>query len=176
MTRDEMLGFVDSVLEKIPARDATVLLREERNAAVRFGQNRITQNMDTFRRTLVLTVGDGSRKAVLRTQRIDRDATRETIDQAMSLLESAAPDPEYMPPVEAGQVYPVIEDFDEETAKAAPDARVQGAHLAIDTSSSRGFEASGYSGVTVMSTGLFAAPTASTVIVPTRGVPDAFSP
>ena len=58
MTREEMLGLVDSVLEVIPARDATVVLEEERNAAVRFGQNRITQNMDTFRRSLILTVGD----------------------------------------------------------------------------------------------------------------------
>jgi predicted Zn-dependent protease len=151
MTRDEMTAIVDGVLEEVPAPDAAVVLEEERNAAVRFGQNRITQNMDTFRRSLVLTVGDGSRKAVFSTRRVDAGSIPETVAHAMDLLASSAPDPEYMPPVDGGQVYPLIEDYDEETAAAAPDGRMRGAHLAIGEAVSRGFEASGYSGVLVTS-------------------------
>jgi len=151
MTRDEMIDIVDGVLEQVPAPDATVVLEEERNAAVRFGQNRITQNMDTFSRTLVLTVGDGSRKAAFSTRRVDAGSIPETVAHAMDLLASSAPDPEYVPPVDGGQVYPVIDDYDDETAAADPDRRMRGAHLAIGEAVSRGFEASGYSGVQVTS-------------------------
>jgi len=57
VTRDEMLEFVQKVLEKVGVPDAIADLSEDRNAYVRFGQNRLTQNMDTFRRELRLWVG-----------------------------------------------------------------------------------------------------------------------
>jgi len=154
MTREEMLEFVGRILDQVPAPDVTALLTEVRNAAVRFGQNRITQNMDTFERTLTLTVGDGSRKAVLRTSRIGSDTAAEIAERAMRLLETAAEDPEYMPPVEGGQLYPIIDDYDEDTAAAAPEQRMRGAHSAIATAITGKLEASGYSGVKVETTAL----------------------
>jgi len=154
MTREEMLEFVDRILDQVPAPDVTALLTEVRNAAVRFGQNRITQNMDTFERTLRLTVGDGSRKAVLRTSRIGSDTVTEIAGRVMRLLETAAMDPEYMPPVEGGQIYPIIDDYDEDTARAVPEQRMGGAHSAIATARAGKLEASGYSGVRVETTAL----------------------
>ena len=60
MTREEMLDLVRAVLDCADVPDVLVDITEKRNAVTRFGQNRITQNMDTFQRLLRLTVGDGT--------------------------------------------------------------------------------------------------------------------
>ena len=116
MTREEMFVFIDAILEQASVPDVLARLTEQRLATVRFGQNRITQNVDTFERRLRLTLGDGKRQAVYSTHRIDMDAIPSILDSAMEMLETATPDPEYMPPVPAGQVYPIIEKWDAETA------------------------------------------------------------
>lgn len=143
MNREEMLAFVEAVLESLKAPHAVVALSEERLASVRFGQNRITQNMDTFKRELSIRVGDGSRKAGYLSHRIDRSAIPEIAKTADRLLETAVPDPEYMPPVEAGQAYPVVEAWDEPTASVEPASRMGAAVSAIRSASSAGAEAAG---------------------------------
>jgi predicted Zn-dependent protease len=138
-----MLEFVQKVLEKVKAADAVAELSEDRAATVRFGQNRITQNMDSFRRELRLSVGDGSRKAEYLSCRIDTAAIPEIVSAAEDLLRTASPDPEYMPPADEGQVYPVIDAFDEATAKADPEPRMEAAAGAISAARKVGAEAAG---------------------------------
>lgn len=154
MTREEMLDFTRAVLDAVRAPHATARLTEERVASVRFGQNRITQNMDTFTRTLDLTVGDGSRKAVLHSHRIDSGAIPGIVAQAEVLLRDATPDPEYMPPVDGGQVYPVIRKWDERTAAAAPGPRMDAALSACDRAAAAGAEASGIAAMSMEKTAL----------------------
>ncbi len=154
MTREEMLEFVQKVLEKVSASDAVADLSEERNASVRFGQNRITQNMDTFHRELRLWVGDGSRKAEFVSHRIDQDAIPEIVATAEDLLKSAAADPEYMPPAAGGQVYPLIEVFDEATADAEPGPRLEAAARAVSAADEAGGEAAGIAGMSRSTTAM----------------------
>ena len=110
MTKQEMLDFVQAAVKAAGTRDAIAVLTESRNASVRFGQNRITQNLDVFKRELQLTVGDGEKQATITSQRIDIHALPGIASEARGLLETSAPYPEYMSPVQEGQVYPVIEE------------------------------------------------------------------
>jgi len=146
MTRDEMQEFVAAVLERVPAADAVVTLSEERDAVIRFGQNRITQNLDTFTRELKIRLGEDGRKAALSTHRIDIRAIPELIAEAMDLLRAAEPDPEYMPPVEGGQVYPLVQDWDEATADPDPADRVEAVSLSMKRASAMNMETSGITG------------------------------
>ncbi|MCD4847237.1 MAG: hypothetical protein K8R76_03495 [Candidatus Aegiribacteria sp.] len=154
MTREEMFVFINAIQEQAPVPDVLVRLTEQRLATVRFGQNRITQNMDTFERRLRLTLGDGERQAVYSTHRIDMDAIPSILDSAMEMLETASPDPEYKPPVKAGQVYPIVEKWDAETAEADPDSRTGAAAAAIETAERNDMEASGITGIIVDTTAL----------------------
>ena len=152
MTREEMFVFIDAILEQASVPDVLARLTEQRLATVRFGQNRITQNVDTFERRLRLTLGDGKRQAVYSTHRIDMDAIPSILDSAMEMLETATPDPEYMPPVPAGQVYPIIEKWDAETAEANPDDRTGAVAAAVETAERNDMEASGITGISVDTT------------------------
>ena len=154
MTRDELLEIIETVLEKAEAPDVVATLTENRDAAVRFGQNRITQNMDTFERKLRITLGDGSRKIVYSTHRVDIDAVPEILDNAMDILKTASPDPEYMPPVPAGQVYPVVDAWDSSTAEADPAGRTEAAARAINTAKKNGMEAAGLVGMSYENTAI----------------------
>ncbi len=154
MTREEMFVFINAILEQASVPDVLAKLTEQRLATVRFGQNRITQNMDIFERRLRLTLGDGESQAVYSTHRIDMDAIPEILDSAMEMLETAAPDPEYMPPVPAGQVYPIVEKWDAETARANPDDRTGAVAAAIETAEKNDMEASGITGVSVDTTAI----------------------
>lgn len=146
MTREELLGIVEAVLDSARVPDVVAAITEDRTAAVRFGQNRITQNMDRFERKLRITLGDGERKSVYTTHRIDLDAVPDILSKAMEMLRTSSPDPEYMPPVDAGQVYPVVDSWVPGTAETDPGGRTGAAALAINTAGSREMEASGLVG------------------------------
>jgi len=147
MTREEMLELVEAILDAAPVPDAHVSLTESREGAVRFGQNRITQNLDTFQRRLRLVLGRDGRQSVYTTHRVGMSTISETLDKAMGLLETAQPDPEYVPPVDGGQVYPIVEDWDDGTAAALPEERIGAAGEAIATAGKRDLEASGIASV-----------------------------
>lgn len=143
MTGEELLRVVEAVLDSARVPDVVAGITEYRDAAVRFGQNRITQNMDRFERKLRITLGDGEKRSVYSTHRIDIEAVPDILSRAMEMLRTASPDPEYMPPVEGGQVYPVVDAWDEDTAAMDAGARTETAALAVSTAAGRDMEASG---------------------------------
>ena len=140
-----MTDVVRRALEAASGFDATAVLRERRGATVRFGQNRITQNCDTFRRELELTMGRDGRKATATTHNTEPDSFADLAAGIRDQLATAPEDPEYMPPVEAGQVYPVVEAWDRETAGMVTAQRVEAAACAIETAAARDMEAAGVS-------------------------------
>ncbi|MDM7992872.1 MAG: metallopeptidase TldD-related protein [Candidatus Fermentibacter sp.] len=145
MTREEMLDFVQQVLGAVSVGHSVAELDEERVALVRFGRNSVTQNMDTFRRELRLWVGDGSRKAEYRTHRIDAGAIPEVVRTAEQKLRMSSPDPEYVPPADEGQIYPLVDAWDEETGRVEPGPRMDAASAAVEASGAAGTEAAGTS-------------------------------
>jgi len=144
MTEREMLDFVHSAVEASGTTDSVAVLTETREASVRFGQNRITQNLDVLRRELKLTVGDGERRATVNSQRIEIDALGGIASQARALLKTAAVDPEYMPPVPGGQKYPLIpEAWDDLTSGCPAEPRMQAVGKVIGAAAERGYETAG---------------------------------
>ncbi len=154
MTGKELLEVVEAVLDKAQVPDVVASLSEHREAAVRFGQNRITQNMDKFERKLRIILGDGEKQSVYSTHRIDVDAVPDILSKAMEMLRTASPDPEYMPPVEGGQVYPIVDAWDDQTAQVHPKERTEAAALAVSTARAKGMEASGLVGSSYMNTAM----------------------
>ncbi len=144
MTKKEMLSFVQAVIDASDMVDTVAVLNETRSASVRFGQNRITQNLDVLKRELQLTVGDGSKQAVLTSQKIEMNAIPGIIDEARFLLENSKSDPEYMPPVESNQVYPVIDKaFDKFTSECPAEPRMHAVGKVIDKAIEEGFQTAG---------------------------------
>lgn len=148
MTKQEMLNFAEAAVKAAGTIDAVAILTESRNASVRFGQNRITQNLDVFKRELQLTVGDGEKQATVTSQRIDIHALAGIASEARALLETSVPDPEYMPPVPGNQIYPVVDwAWDEFTAKCPASTRMEAVGKVIDAAEAEGLTAAGICGM-----------------------------
>lgn len=144
MTKQEMLDFAQAAVDVSGTQSAVAVLSENRLASVRFGQNRITQNLDVFKRELKLTVGDGAKQATVTSQRIDKNALPGIASEARALLETASDDPEYMPPVSEGQVYPVIDEaWDRFTSECPAATRMEAVGKVIDAAEANGFQAAG---------------------------------
>lgn len=154
MNREEMIDVVRNALEAASGYDATAVLRESREATVRFGQNRITQNGDTFRRELELTMGRDGRKATATTHNIESSRLQQLVAGIRDQLSTAPEDPEYLPPVDGGQVYPVIDAWDPETADMRTAQRIAAASKAVGTAEARGLEAAGISHASMGKTAL----------------------
>ncbi|MCK5841052.1 MAG: TldD/PmbA family protein, partial [Candidatus Sabulitectum sp.] len=148
MTKQEMLNFAEAAVKAAGTTDAVAILTESRNASVRFGQNRITQNLDVFKRELQLTVGDGEKQATITSQRIDIHALSGIASEARALLETSSSDPEYMSPVPAGQVYPMIEEaWDEFTSECPATPRMEAVGKVIDAAEAEGLTVAGICGM-----------------------------
>lgn len=144
MTGKEMMDFLSQVMESVPSEwDTVAILNEERIANTRFGQNRVTQNSDKFTRRLILNAGRDNKKAIVSTFRIDSEVLPELVDRIKTMLDTAPVDPEYMPPVPGGQVYPVVNCFDPVIAEAPVEKRMNAVQEAIETAKSKGLEAAG---------------------------------
>ncbi len=144
MTKQEMMDFAQAAVEAAGTPDAVAVLTEKRNASVRFGQNRITQNLDVFKRELRLTVGDGEKQASITSQKIDIHALAGIAEEARALLVTSAPDPEYMSPVAENQKYPIIyQAWDEYTAECHATPRMKAVGKVIDAAEQNGLIAAG---------------------------------
>jgi len=154
LNREEMIDVVRNALEAASGYDATAVLRESREATVRFGQNRITQNGDTFRRELELTMGRDGRKATATTHNIEPSRLQQLVAGIRDQLSTAPEDPEYLPPVEGGQVYPAIDAWDPETADMRTAQRIAAASKALAAAEARDLEAAGISHASMGKTAL----------------------
>ncbi len=102
-----------------------------------------------------LTVGDGGRQASVNSQRIDIDALPVIASEAEALMETASVDPEYMPPVPGGQVYPGIdESWDGFTAGCPPEPRMEAVGSVIDAAAANSYETAGICRMTERKTAL----------------------
>lgn len=123
---------------------ASAYVSIRRNASVRFGRNEITQNQDTEGTSVVLSVGDGQRRASVSFEDVSAESMKSAAGRARQLMEASPADPEYLAPPEGGQVYPVIHDaFDPEASECPAGKRVEAVRGVIAAAAGHGLEAGG---------------------------------
>ncbi len=122
--------------------DVETLLGGHRDALTRFANNTIHQNVAERAQWLSVRVATDHRTARATTNRFDAASIRNTVEQAVALARSVAPDPDLLPMAEPAAI-PRIERFDQATADATPEDRARLVAEAIRLVESAGQTAAG---------------------------------
>jgi len=127
--------------------DIEALIAGHREALTRFANNTIHQNVAEQAQWLSVRVLLDHKTARATTNRFDPDSIRSTVEQALALTKSVAPDSELLPLVQPADI-PRIPRFDAATASATPVDRARGVSEAI-----RLVEGAGQTAAGIYSTG-----------------------
>lgn len=144
MIHPEPVDIARMAVEAADTPDACAHVSVSRKTFVRFGGGRITQNQDSETIEVDLSVGDGGRKASIVFEDPSPDGIRSAAGRVLELMKSSPPDPEYMPPVPEGQVYPVIRNaWDPEAAECPVEKRMEAVKGVMGIAGRHGLEAGG---------------------------------
>lgn len=142
MTREQFRALADRALEISSADDVSISLSDRGGGTTRFANNQITQNVDTRRQSLAITVAYENRRGSASTTDLSDDGLRDAVERAQQAARVSPPDPEYMPPLPP-QTYPVLASLRTETAAAGPARRLADAREAIIQCQGAGMSAAG---------------------------------
>ena len=126
--------------------DVEALIAGHREALTRFANNTIHQNVAEQAQWLSVRVQLDHRTARATTNRFDEDSIRSTVEQALALTKSVAPDPDLLPLAPPAPISE-IPRFDSDTAEATPVYRARAVSEAI-----RLVEGAGQTGAGIYST------------------------
>jgi predicted Zn-dependent protease len=127
---DEFRFLSDLVLTRSSADQTIVKLHDHHTGTTRFANNQITQNVDSRRGTLTVTVAFQGQHGTASTTDFTAGAIQDTLARAERIARVSPPDPEYLPPPDPC-VFPVRETAKPETAAAGPVKRLEYANEAI---------------------------------------------
>jgi predicted Zn-dependent protease len=127
---DEFRFLSDLVLTRSSADQTIVNLRDHHTGTTRFANNQITQNVDSRRGTLTVTVAFQGQHGTASTTDFTAGAIQDTLARAERIARVSPVDPEYLPPPDPC-VFPVRETAKPETAAAGPVKRLEYANEAI---------------------------------------------
>ena len=128
--QDEFRFLAELVLARRTADDAVVTVQDQHVGTTRFANNQITQNVDTRRGTLTVTVAFGKRRGTASTTDFTAGSVQEALARAERIARVSPDDPEYLPPPGPG-VYVARPTFRPETSAAGPARRLEYANEAI---------------------------------------------
>jgi PmbA protein len=126
----ELFGTVQRVAKSCGVPEVEALFAAHRDALTRFANNTIHQNVAEQAQWLSVRVVLDHKTARATTNRFDADSIRATVEQAIALTKSVAPDPELLPLAEPAAVRKVRR-YHPATAAATPDHRAQAVADAI---------------------------------------------
>lgn len=141
MKQDKHLEILDRVL-KLARGEATATLTSSTSALTRFGENMITQNVSSSRRTLTLTVWRDKKPGSASVNDFSDEAIGGLVKRANEIAANVPVDPEYVGPA-APQKLDSIPASVEATAKFGPAERAAMVRMAIDVAKKEGLSASG---------------------------------
>ncbi|NLH98170.1 MAG: TldD/PmbA family protein [Chthonomonadales bacterium] len=142
MTSEQARDMLELALSHSKADAATVVLSGSREASTRFANNAITQNVAKADTTLTVEAAFDNRVGIARVNQLTPDQIAEAVKRAEEIARSAAPNTEYMPPIEPCSV-PVVQAWDDTTAEAAPDVRARAIQSAIQIAEQEGVNSAG---------------------------------
>ena len=126
----ELFGAVERAAKSRGVPDVEALLGAHRAALTRFANNSIHQNVSEQMQWLSVRVNVDHKTARATTNRFDADSIAGTVEQAITLARSAAPDDELLPLAEPTAILPA-DRFDADTASATPEHRARAVAGAI---------------------------------------------
>ena len=143
MTGCEEFRFLsDLVLARSSADHTIVHLCDRHGGTARFANNQITQNVDTRRGTVTVTVAFGGRHGTAGTTDFTAGAVQEAVTRATQIAHLSPDDPEYLPPVERQQ-YATPPSTRSETAVAGQARRLEYTNEAIGQCRMENLDAAG---------------------------------
>ncbi|MBN1918427.1 MAG: TldD/PmbA family protein [Verrucomicrobia bacterium] len=145
MNESQALSILEKALKAADADDVVATLDGGTSAATRLADNRITQNLEATRATLVVTCAYGQSHGTATTEDLSDDAIQAAVKTAQAIAKSMPPDPEHMPPVEPAETakYTKVNGYFEPTARFSPEARAKQLAAAAKTVSAKGYRLSG---------------------------------
>lgn len=141
MKQDRAREILAKVLDKAGG-EATASLGGGAGALTRFGDNMITQNVSSERRSVSLTVWRDRRPGTASVNDFSDDAIAGLVKRADEVAANVPPDPEYVEPL-GPQTYEPIDAYVDATAAFGPEDRAAMARAAIATASKRSLKTSG---------------------------------
>lgn len=143
---EEIASFV---LEAATAEHTQVWIASYSEAATRFANNAIVQNVARRQREVAVRSAFGQRVGVASTTDLSREGLRAVVERAEDVARNSAPDEEYLPPP-GPQKYKAVDAYDRPTAEASAAKRAEAVGSAVSEARSRDAQVSG-----VFSTALF---------------------
>ena len=128
--RDEFRFLSDLVLTRSSADHTIINLRDHHSGTTRFANNQITQNVDSRRGTLTVTVAFGGQHGTAGTTDFTAGAVQDTLARAERIARISPVDPEYLPPPDPC-LFPVRDTAKPGTVSAGPVKRLEYANEAI---------------------------------------------
>lgn len=142
MDEKEAREICEKAIAFSEAEHVQVNLYGTRNAATRYANNEITQNVAQSQMTLRVTCAYGNRVGRFITNRLDTDSLREAVRRAEEMARVAEPDTEFLPPPEPAAYRP-IQAYADSTAHATPEDRARVVRQVIAEARSRGLKTAG---------------------------------
>jgi predicted Zn-dependent protease len=142
MERDQAKGIFDKALSAAAAENTEMLLESDINAATRFANNVITQNIERRNSRLVVKSAFGNKVGQATTNEFSDDAIKRVVAKSEEIAKASEPDTEYMPPLKP-QDYREVAAYDKGTADFAPAQRAAAIKEATGYCAGRGLNAAG---------------------------------
>jgi len=145
MNESATMEILEKVLRPADAEAVTATLEGDTSDYVRFANNVITQNARRTDLSLSLSCAYGQRHASASTNDLSEGSLKDLVQRTQAAARISPPDPEYMPPVEAGESgkYLPVDAYFEKTIAFDPETRAKAISKTIDLVESKGFRLSG---------------------------------
>ncbi|HIE53107.1 MAG TPA: TldD/PmbA family protein [Armatimonadetes bacterium] len=142
MRPQEAKDILQTALSLVKADHAELALSGFTQAATRYANNAITQNLAQANTTLTVRVAFGQRVGSASINSFTPDALRQVVERAEALARQAEPDTEYLPPLEP-QTYREVPAFASATAEYTPDQRAAAVQAVTQICAVQGLTAAG---------------------------------
>jgi predicted Zn-dependent protease len=134
--------LIERAARSMGVRDVEVIMASQAESLTRFANNAISQNVYEQSRAMSIRVMLDQKTARATTNRVDEDAIRRTVEEAVALTKSVAPDPDMLP-LHTPEPFEHVDRFDAPTASASPEQRAKAIREAIYIVESAGQTAAG---------------------------------
>ncbi len=142
MTENEARNILEQAMKNARADHTTLVLSGSKEASTRFANNAITQNVSKADTTLTVEAAFDNKVGVARINQMNSEAVADAVRRAEEIARNAAPNTEYMPPIEPCSLSEIAA-WDEPTANADPETRASGIVAAIAVAEQAGTVAAG---------------------------------